>query len=191
MRIAVLISGGGTNLQALIDYTFTNPVSIGLVLADSFDKAEQGLKRSMKAKIPSQVVDYKNHETREDAEKEITKILTEYNIDLVVLAGFMKILTPQFVNKWKSKLINLHPSLLPAFPGKTSIKDAFDYGVKVTGVTVHYVDEGTDTGQIIEQMACKIEDDWSLEELEQQIHNMEHYILSRVVDNLANKNIDI
>lgn len=199
MKVAVLISGGGSNLQALIDYENT-PIypakspdgltKIELVIADSSNKAKVGLKRAKDANIPTHVVDYKKYKKRITAEKKINELLIDHDIELVVLAGFMKILSPAFVNKWKGKLINLHPSLLPSFPGTTSIKDAYEYGVKITGVTVHYVDEGMDTGSIIEQVMCRVEDDWSLEDLENKMHWVEHQLLPKIVRRIAEKNID-
>ena len=181
MRVAVFISGTGTNLQALINsLSLPNiPSSIELVISDSYDKAAKGLKKATNADISVRVINY--NLGKENAEYQINKWLEEYQIDFIVLAGYMRILSLSFTKKWSEKLINVHPSLLPAFPGISAIQQAFDYGTKIIGVTVHYVDEGIDTGKIIDQISCRVEDSWTIEDYEKQIHSMEYVLLPKVV----------
>jgi phosphoribosylglycinamide formyltransferase-1 len=185
MRVAVFISGAGSNLQALIDDFSTNDnSSIALVIADSYKKAEKGIVRARTANIPAWIVKYNDYPKKKNAEEQIQKWLDEYRIDFIVLAGYMKILSPEFVTRWNKKLINLHPSLLPAFPGATAIQESYDYGVKVAGVTVHYVDSGVDTGEIIDQMSFRVPDNCSIEEYEKEIHSIEHALLPKVAKKL-------
>lgn len=189
MKIAVFISGTGSNLQALINSLSPPdvPASIELVIADSYDKAARGLERAREASIPAWVVDYHPIKNKAFYEAEINNWLEEYQIDFIVLAGYMRILSPDFTKKWAGNLINVHPSLLPAFPGLNAIQQAYDYGTKVIGVTVHYVDEGVDTGKIIDQMSCRVSDYWTFEDYENQIHMMEHVLLPGVVKQIANQ----
>ena len=114
-------------------------------------------------------------------QKSLNKKLEELEPDLIVLAGFMRILPAEIVKRWRWKIVNIHPSLLPAFPGTHAIEKAYEYGVKVTGITIHFVDEGVDTGPIIFQKALEIRKDWSLEKLEEEIHKIEHRYYSVVI----------
>jgi phosphoribosylglycinamide formyltransferase-1 len=120
----------------------------------------------------------------ENLEKYTTEIFEERKIELIVLAGFMKLLSPAYVKRWKGKIINIHPSLLPAFKGAHAIKQAFEYGVKYTGVTVHYVDEGMDTGSIIAQQTVKVAKRDTIETLEKKIHKVEHKLYPKVIKEL-------
>lgn len=187
MRVAVFISGTGTNLQALIDDLSTphSPASIELVIADSYDKAKLGLEKARNANIPAWVADFHFNKDKSFWEAQINDWCEEYQIDFIVLAGYMRILSAYFTKKWEGKLINVHPSLLPAFPGKNAIQQAYDYGTKIIGVTVHYVDAGIDTGKIIDQMSCRPPDHWTISDYEKQIHSMEHYLLPSVVREIA------
>jgi phosphoribosylglycinamide formyltransferase 1 len=138
MNIAVLCSGSGTNLQAIIDKVKSGyiPAKIALVLSDKKDAF--ALTRAKKAGIETVVLNSKDYKTREDFDKEVIKNLKNRNIELVVMAGFMRLLSPYFIKEYKNKIINIHPALLPSFKGTHGIKDAIDYGVKVTGATVHF-----------------------------------------------------
>jgi phosphoribosylglycinamide formyltransferase-1 len=168
--IAVFISGNGTNLQALLEYNL--PVSF----VASNNPNAYGLERAKRAGVPTYV---EETPLLRNFERMVDKKCEEHNIKLIVLAGFMRILTPTFVNKWSGKIVNIHPSLLPAFKGKTAIQDAFDYGVKVTGVTIHYVDKGMDTGQIITQEPVYMQE--TVEQLEESIHVMEYSLYPPIV----------
>ncbi len=151
-NIAVLVSGSGSNLQAIINKMEKGdlPVSIQCVISN---KAESyGLKRAEKHHIKTYFVDAKG-KGREDHEREIHDILRKHKIRLVVLAGYMRLLTPYLISRYKNRIINIHPALLPSFPGTSGYEDAWEYGVKVSGCTIHFVDEGCDTGPIILQAA--------------------------------------
>lgn len=168
--IVVLLSGSGTNLQAIIDAD----IPIKFVMSDNHDA--YGLKRAQEKKIPTLSQPRLNL-----LEEEITKLCIANKIDLIVLAGFMRLLNPGFVRRWESHIINIHPSLLPAFKGASAIKQAYDYGVKVAGVTVHYVDKGMDTGTIIAQQTVKVEKRDTIETLEEKIHEVEHKLYPRTI----------
>ncbi|MCX5666368.1 MAG: phosphoribosylglycinamide formyltransferase, partial [Candidatus Omnitrophica bacterium] len=148
INIAVLVSGSGTNLQAIIDSVSKGyiPAKIAFVLSDK--KKAFALERAKKSGIETITLDKNDYKTREDFDIEIVRHLKKKNVELVVLAGFMRILSPYFIKEYKNKIINVHPALLPSFKGSHGIKDALDHGVKVTGVTVHFVDEELDGGPI-------------------------------------------
>ncbi|MFO7929060.1 MAG: phosphoribosylglycinamide formyltransferase [Candidatus Humimicrobiaceae bacterium] len=172
-RIATFASGYGSNLQAIIDYfKNSNNVEIGLVFSNN--QGAYALKRAENSKIKKFVLDYHKFDSREEYDREIAKILITERIDLIVLAGYMLLLSDWFVDKFKNKILNIHPSLLPSFKGTNGIKDAFDYGVKITGVTVHFVDKKLDHGPIILQKEVNILSQDSLETLEEKIHKVEH-----------------
>lgn len=177
-NIAVFVSGSGTNLQAIIDAKIKS-ANLAVVLSNKPDA--YALERALKHNIPVEVVDHKEFDTREAFEAELIERLKKYNVKLIVLAGFMRILTSFFVNNYKHRIINLHPALLPSFPGIHSAKQALDYGVKITGVTVHFVDDGVDTGPIILQSVVPIYDSDSEDSLLEKIHKEEHRIFPEAV----------
>lgn len=172
MSIAVFISGNGSNLQALIDY------KLPIAFVASNNPNAYGLTRAEKANIKTYV---EPTPMLKNFEKMAHQKCKEHGIKLIVLAGFMRILSQNFVNKWENKIINIHPSLLPAFKGKDAIKQAWDYGVKITGVTIHFVDQGVDTGPIIEQEFVYVHRDDTLKNLEEKIHKLEHTLLPPIV----------
>lgn len=174
MKIAVLISGSGTNLQAIIDHVENEDIPAELALVISNIPEAYGLVRAKKYNIPTSIIEHKKYPSREDFDKEIVSVLKKHNIDLVVLAGYMRIITPYFVKNFKNRIINIHPAILPSFPGTHAQKQAFDYGVKITGCTIHFVDEGTDTGPIILQSAVPVMDGDTLEILTARILKEEH-----------------
>lgn len=175
-RIAVFASGFGSNLQALIDYSKSNDLNGDIVLVFSNNKDAYALKRAEKNKIKAVFMDPATYGTREQYDGKIIELLEEEKIDLVVLAGYMFVLSHEFVCKFKNKILNIHPALLPSFKGAHGIKDAFEYGARVTGVTVHFVEEDLDSGPIILQEALNIYQDESLDGLEEKIHRIEHKI---------------
>lgn len=174
ISIAVLVSGNGTNLQAIIDNVNKGyiPARITLVLSD--EKKAFALERAKKAGIETVTLDKKDYKEREDFDREIIKHLKKRNVELVVLAGFMRLLSPYFVKEYRNRIINIHPALLPSFKGPHGIKDAIDHGVKVTGVTVHFVDEHLDNGPIILQKLVEIKEDDTEETLLERVHKEEH-----------------
>lgn len=183
MSIVVLLSGSGTNLQAIMDagHPFINEgrINVKFVMSDRHDA--YGLTRAKEKKIPTLSQPRLNL-----LEKEVTKLCKANKVELIVLAGFMRLLNPGFVKKWNGKIINIHPSLLPSFKGAHAIKKAYDYGVKYTGVTVHYVDKGMDTGSIIAQEVVPIKKSDTLASLEEKIHKAEHKLYPNTIRELLN-----
>ena len=183
-KIAVLISGGGSNLQAVIDKVNKKDGIIDIVISDEEDA--YGLTRAQKADIETLVINSKSYDSREDFAGAIEEELTKRNIDLIVLAGFMKILPPSFAKTFKNRIINVHPSLIPSFCGKgyygIKVHEAvLNYGTKITGATVHFADEGADTGPIIIQGTVPVLNDDTPEILQKRVLEVEHMILPKAV----------
>jgi len=181
MNIAVFASGRGTNLAAIIKAVNKGTIKASLSLVLSDNKGAYALKRAKRAKIKTAFIDPKQFSSREDYDTEVIKVLEAENIDLIVLAGFMRIISPVLIRRFPNRILNIHPALLPSFKGAHGIKDAFDYGLKITGVTVHFVDEEMDSGPIILQQAVKIKDEDNLETLEAKIHKIEHRIYPEAI----------
>ena len=173
-RIAVLVSGSGTNLQALLDHPVCGS-RISLVLADRPDV--MALERARRHGIESAVVEPKDFMDREAFDRAVADLLRDRGIDVVVTAGYMRLLGPAVLEAYGGRWLNVHPSLLPAFPGMHGVADALAYGVKVTGVTVFLVDEGVDTGPIVLQEAIEVRDDDDWDSLEARVHEVEHRLL--------------
>ena len=191
VNIAVLCSGFGSNLQAIIN-TFRihkSKVKIALVISDN-PKA-YALRRAQRAKIPTIIIKSELGEKRVDYDKRIVKELRKYKVNFIILAGFMRLLSKYFVRCYKNKILNIHPALLPSFKGTEGIKDALNYGVKITGPTVHFVDEGLDSGVIILQSAVKIKDTDTEKTLAQRIHREEHKIYPLAIKLLSEGNLKI
>jgi phosphoribosylglycinamide formyltransferase 1 len=173
--IGVLVSGNGTNLQALIDKR------LPIAAVASNRKDAYALERARAAGIPTATFALDCHATRDERDLVMATWLEEHGVDLVVLAGYMHLLTKPFLDRFAGRIVNVHPSLLPAFPGAHAIADALAAGVATTGVTVHYVDEGLDSGPIIRQEEVPVEPRATLEE---RIHAVEHRLLPEVVRDL-------
>lgn len=180
-RLAVLVSGKGTNLEAIIRATSesTYPAIIQVVLSDKQDCL--ALQRAKKQSIPAIFIDPHLFPTKEGYDQMLVATLKEYKIDLVVLAGFMRILTPIFVRSFPHRILNIHPSLLPQFPGLNAVKKALELGAKKTGCTVHYVDEGIDTGPVILQKEISIFPEDTEESLLNRIHEVEHRLYPEAI----------
>jgi len=181
MNIAVLASGRGTNFAAIVRAVKRGKIiaNISLLICDNPKVGAIG--RAKRAGIKIALVKREDFATKKDFEAKIIQHLEENKIDLIVLAGFMRMLSPEFVSRFKFKILNIHPALLPSFKGTQGIKDAFEYGVKVTGVTVHFVDEEMDHGPIILQAPVKINKNDTLESLEARIHKIEHKIYPEAI----------
>jgi phosphoribosylglycinamide formyltransferase-1 len=175
-KIAVLVSGGGSNLQSIIDSVESGYLNIQIAVVLSNKEETYGLTRATNHGIPTQVVSHKEFNNREKFENRLIEVLDGYGVDLVVLAGFMRVLTPLFVNHYHHKIINIHPAILPSFPGTHGQKQALDYGVRFSGCTTHFVDEGTDTGPIIIQAVVPVLPDDTEESLGTRILKEEHRI---------------
>ena len=174
--IGVLVSGEGTNLQALID------AGLPIVAVASNRRDANALIRSDAAGLPARVFELEQYPDRAARDREMADWLQLRGVDLVVLAGYMHLLTPAFLERFADRVVNVHPSLLPEFPGAHAIDDALAAGVETTGVTVHYVDDGLDTGDVIRQEAVEVE---PRESLVERIHAVEHRILPEVVSELC------
>jgi phosphoribosylglycinamide formyltransferase-1 len=181
MKIAVLCSGGGTNLQAIIDSVRSGyvPAEIAIVISDKRDA--RALVRAREAGIETLFLDVKDFKSREDFDKEIVKNLKKKNVELVALAGYMRLLSPYFIREYRDRVINIHPALLPSFKGTRAIKDALEHGAKVTGVTVHFVSESLDDGPIILQKPVDINDDDNEDTLLERVHKEEHRIYPEAI----------
>lgn len=183
-RVAVLASGNGSNLQALLDVVHgQHGAEIVRVVSDK--PGAYALERAAEFQVPSAVFAIDNFDSRAARDGAIAELLREDQIDLVVLAGYMAILSPQFIEAFFGRIINVHPSMLPAFPGLAAIEQALAAGVAETGVTVHYVDEGVDTGPVIAQESLAIMPGETLEALSERIHAIEHRLLPEVVAQIA------
>jgi len=185
-RVAVLISGSGSNLQALIDAAAdpSYPAEIALVISNKADA--YGLTRAQNASIPTQVISHKDFPDRSQFDAAIQKALAEHTIDIVCLAGFMRILTSEFTQKWFGKMLNIHPSLLPSFKGMHTHQAALDAGVKIHGCTVHFVVPEMDAGPIVIQAAVPVLPDDTADALGARVLAAEHqiypYALKRLCD---------
>ncbi len=186
VNIGILISGSGTNLQAIIDNINEGNIDGEIKLVISNKKDAYGLVRAKEAGIETLYLDRKEFSSDKEYNKKIMEEFTKRDVELVVLAGYLKILSKEFVQKYKNRIINIHPSLIPSFCGEGCYgelvhKMVLDYGAKITGATVHFVDEGTDTGPIILQKAVKVEDDDTVESLKEKVLKIEHELLPEAI----------
>lgn len=180
-KVAVFASGGGTNFEALVNQEYKN-IEIALLVCNVKDA--YCIKRAINHNIPYVLVESKLYKDRDEHEAEILKHLKEHNIDFIVLAGYMRILSNVLLENYEGRMINIHPALLPAFKGAHGIEDSYNYGVKIMGVTVHYVSHDLDAGRIIDQACFRVEDGMTLEEAEANIHKLEYEIYPRVLKKL-------
>ena len=181
MRVAILASGNGSNFEAL-DHQFQAgllPGKLTFVFSDHHNAYV--LERARRLNIKAYSFEVKEFENKAAYEKALLQLLQEQEIDLIVLAGYMRIIGKTLLSHYSNRILNIHPSLLPSFPGLRGIKDAYEYGVKVTGVTVHLVDDGVDTGPIIAQEPVMILPEDTLESLEEKIHQTEHRLYPKVL----------
>ncbi|MCK4666081.1 phosphoribosylglycinamide formyltransferase [Candidatus Dependentiae bacterium] len=190
-KLAVLVSGQGSNLQALIDNIKLGKLKtrIEVVLSDNF-KAN-AINIALENNIPAVSLERSGFSSRKEFEGKMLKILEGYTPDLIVLAGFMRVLSKNFIKTFPRKIINIHPALLPAFPGLDSQNQALEYGVKISGATVHFVDEGVDTGPIIIQKAVRVKDNDSRDSLAARILKLEHKILTEAIELIRKEKIII
>src|SRR3989338_6793695 len=179
-NIAVFASGRGTNFGAIIRAVKKCRIQANLSLLVCDNPKAGAIGRAKRAGIKIALVKREDFANKEDFKNKIIAHLEENKIDLIVLAGFMRLLTPEFVRRYAGRILNIHPALLPSFKGTEAIKDALDYGVKVIGVTVHFVDEKMDHGPIILQKAVQIQED-TLESLEKKIHKIEHHLYPEAI----------
>ena len=181
LKVGVLVSGRGSNLQAIIDAIERGEVPSEITVVVSNVPGALALDRAAKHNIKSVVVDSKAFENKDEYEAQIIKAMEDAGVDLVCLAGYMRILSPEFIERFKGRIMNIHPALLPAFPGLHVQKKALEYGVKYSGATVHFVDEGTDTGPVILQAVVPVLDDDTEESLSARILEQEHKIYPQAI----------
>jgi len=194
INLGILISGRGSNMESILNFLKENNiVDICPKIIISSKPEAEGLRRASKFGIPTRVVS--NNSKGWDYDSEIVNVLQEYDVNpgngLVCLAGYMRLLSPEFVKKYKMRILNIHPSLLPSFPGLNSQKKALDYGVKVTGCTVHFVDEGLDSGPIIAQKHVLVLDNDTCETLSDRILEQEHMLYPYCVQLFSKNRISV
>ncbi len=185
MRIGVLVSGSGTNLQALLDAEAAGALAGRVVVVISNKPAVGALDRAAKHNVPTVVISHRDHATREDFDGALVATLRAHAVELVVLAGFMRIVTPVFLDAFPQRVVNVHPALLPSFPGVDAQAQALAYGARVSGCTVHFVDAGVDTGPIIAQSPVPVLDDDTVDTLKARILREEHRTLVASVNAVA------
>ena len=190
-KIGVVVSGRGSNLQSIIDHIAEGKLNVEIAVVVSDHKEAFALERAAKAGIPTAVVERKGCKDKAEFEDKIDAALRDKGAEVVVLAGFMRILTGHFISRWENKIINIHPALLPSFKGVDAQGQAVDYGVKIAGCTVHFVDEGTDTGPIILQKAVPVFDDDTEETLAARILKEEHKALPEAIQLWADGKLTI
>ena len=180
-RIAVLASGEGTNLEAILEAVESGEIDgrVELVISDRGEAP--ALQRARRRSVRALHLDPRLHRGREEYDGAVAAVLQQSEIDLVVLAGFMRLISPLLVRAFPMQIMNIHPSLLPSFPGTSGVKEALDYGVKVTGCTVHFVDEGLDTGPIIMQETVPVLQKDTVETLHGRIHAVEYRLYPRAI----------
>lgn len=196
LKLGVLVSGGGTNLQSIIDHIESGYLPAEIAVVISSKEGAYALERAKKHRIPAYVVKRKDFDSQEKYEDEMIELLRRHHVELVVLAGFIKVLSPHFVRAFPNRIMNIHPALIPSFCGKgfygEKVHEAvLNYGAKITGVTVHFVDEGTDTGPIILQRAVAVEDDDTPDTLADRVLKEEHKIYPEAIKLYAEGRLEI
>jgi phosphoribosylglycinamide formyltransferase-1 len=181
VKIGVLVSGSGSNLQSIIDQIEQGRLSAEIKIVISNNPNAYALERAARHRLAVQVISQLDFCEREDFDRQMTETLKAYDVELVVLAGFMRVLTPFFLHSFPRRVMNIHPALLPAFPGLHVQQQAIDYGVKFAGCTVHFVDEGVDTGPIIIQAVVPVFDDDTADTLAARILQEEHQIYPQAI----------
>ncbi|MBE9486027.1 MAG: phosphoribosylglycinamide formyltransferase [Chloroflexi bacterium] len=191
MRLGVLASGGGTNLQSIIDQCQSEQIDAEIVLVLSNNPDAGALARAEGAELPHRCINHRDFADRETFDQQVIAALQEAGVELVVLAGFMRIISKVFLVAFPHRIINIHPSLLPAFPGLHAQKKALEYGARFSGCTVHFVDDGVDSGPIILQAAVPILDDDTEDSLSGRILQQEHKIYPQAIQLIAENRVRI
>ncbi len=191
IRLGVLISGSGTNLQAILDASAEGRLDADVVVVIANHDKAYGLQRARKAGIPAVWVDRAAYRSTTEYNDRIRDTLLEHSVDVVAMAGYMRLLGSQVLDEFPNRVLNIHPALLPAFAGASGIRDAFEYGVKVTGVTVHFANENFDDGPIIVQEVVEITPEDTIESLEAKVHEVEHRLYPEVLQLMTEGRIAI
>ena len=190
-KIIVLISGGGSNLEAIAKACQTGNIPASIELVISNQSNVKGLDRAKKFHLMSKVIEHQDFNSREEFDQALLEHILPIEPDLVVLAGFMRIIGPRFIDAFEGRVLNLHPSLLPSFKGAHGIREAFEAGVKITGCTVHWVTPDLDAGPVVDQKSVRIDPGDSLALLEKKIHVAEHQLLPNVVARMSQGDIPL
>ena len=185
LNLGVLVSGNGTNLQAILDAVASGELDARVRCVVSNKREAFALERARKAGVPAIALAHKEYATREAFDEAVLAALREHGVEWVVLAGFMRVLTPVFLRSFAGRVVNVHPALLPAFPGVNAVAQALAHGVRVSGCTVHFVDEGVDSGPIIAQRAVPVLDGDDEASLAARIHAAEHELFVAVLADIA------
>ncbi|MGA1848519.1 MAG: phosphoribosylglycinamide formyltransferase [Thermoplasmatota archaeon] len=189
-RIAVFASGRGSDFQSLLDSNTKGETNLDIALLVCNNREAFVIERARNHGIPYVIIDHSGKE-REEFDREVDSVLKDNDIGLIVLAGFMRILSPWFVKEWKGRIVNIHPALLPSFPGAHAHRDALEHGVKVTGLTIHFVDEKVDHGPIIFQYPVEVKDYDTEETLSKRVLDQEHIWYPRVVQWIVDGRVNI
>jgi phosphoribosylglycinamide formyltransferase-1 len=190
-RLGILISGSGTNLQSIIDCSERGKINAEVVCVISNKADAFGLERARKHGIAAIHLDHRTFSGRAEYDAKVVSVLNEHTVDLVILAGFMRIVTPVLLDAFPNRVMNIHPALLPSFPGLDAQKQALEYGAKIAGCTVHFVDAGTDTGPIIMQAAVPVLENDTIETLSQRIHIEEHRLYPAAIGLFAAERLNV
>jgi phosphoribosylglycinamide formyltransferase 1 len=185
LALGVLVSGTGSNLQAILDAIAAGSLAAEVKVVISNRPGVQALDRARAAGVPALTIPHRDFPSREAFDRALVAALREANVSWIVLAGFMRVLTPELLNAYAGRTINIHPALLPSFPGVNAAQQALDYGVKITGCTVHFVELGVDMGKIIAQRAVPVEPSDDLATLGARIHAAEHELFVSVLQDIA------
>ena len=191
IKLGVLLSGSGTNLQAIIDRINEGTLDATIELVVSSRPSAYGLKRAEAAGLQTMTLTKEIYADPILADEVIATELKMHDVDYVIMAGYMRMVHTPLLATFPNRVVNLHPALLPSFKGAHAIQDAYDYGVKVTGVTVHFADDKYDCGPIIAQQALAIEEGWTVEELEEHIHEIEHQLYPDTIQLLAEGRVSV
>lgn len=191
IKLGVLLSGSGTNLQAIIDRINEGTLDATIELVVSSRPSAYGLKRAEAAGLQTMTLSKEIYADPILADEVIATELKMHDVDFVIMAGYMRMVHTPLLATFPNRVVNLHPALLPSFKGAHAIQDAYDYGVKVTGVTVHFADDKYDCGPIIAQQALAIEEGWTVEELEEHIHEIEHQLYPDTIQLLAEGRVSV
>ncbi len=191
IRLGVLISGSGTNLQAIIDRIAAGTLDAEVAIVISSRPSAYGLKRAEAAGIQTMSLSKEVYADPITADEVIASTLVREKVDYVIMAGYMRMVHAPILRTFENRVVNLHPALLPSFKGAHAIQDAFDYGVKVTGVTVHFADDKYDCGPIIAQRALPVREDWDVDTLEAHIHEIEHELYPDTIQLLAEGRVHV
>lgn len=191
IKLGVLLSGSGTNLQAIIDCIDKGSLDATIELVVSSRPDAYGLERARRHGLQTLSLSKEIYADPLVADEVIAAELKMHDVDYVIMAGYMRMVHAPILMSYPNRVVNLHPALLPSFKGAHAIQDAFDYGVKVTGVTVHFANDQYDCGPIIAQQALVVQEDWTIEELEAHIHEIEHVLYPRTIQLIAEGRVHV